>query len=185
MAKFIFKMQSILDIKFRLEDQAKTAYGEARARLNKEEEILEKLEDKKSYYEERTRSLISYSEEKEKKDQIVFDEKDTMVISPKLNIKDIITCENGIETIKYHIKVQKIRIKQAEHELETAREKLNKAMIERKTYEKLKENAFEDFKKEIEAEEQKEIDELVSFKFNNTTVSEEERYGKEEERTTI
>ena len=101
MAKFIFKMQSILDIKFRLEDQAKTAYGEARARLNKEEEILEKLEDKKSYYEERTRSLISYREEKEKKDQIVSGEKDTMVIAPRLNIKDIITCENGIEPHKF------------------------------------------------------------------------------------
>ena len=48
-------------------------------------------------------------------------------------------------------------------------------MIERKTYEKLKENAFEDFKKEIEVAEQKEIDELVSFKFNNNTSSEEER----------
>ena len=36
---------------------------------------------------------------------------------------------------------------------------------ERKTYEKLKENAFEEFKKEQNAEEQKEISELVSFRF--------------------
>ena len=51
------------------------------------------------------------------------------------------------------------------NELSSAREKLNEAMKERKTYEKLKENAFEDFKKELNAEEQKEINELVSFRF--------------------
>ena len=38
-------------------------------------------------------------------------------------------------------------------------------MQERKTQEKLKENAFEDFKKELNAAESKEIDELVSYRF--------------------
>ena len=40
-------------------------------------------------------------------------------------------------------------------------------MIERKTHEKLKEKAFEDFQKELKATEAKEIDELVSFTYNN------------------
>jgi flagellar FliJ protein len=52
--------------------------------------------------------------------------------------------------------------------VQQAREKLDHAMIERKTYEKLKENAFEEFKKEVNAEEQKEINELVSFRFGNS-----------------
>lgn len=45
-------------------------------------------------------------------------------------------------------------------------------MKERKTYEKLKEKAFEQFKIEIEAQERKEIDELVSFRFGAAKESE-------------
>lgn len=178
MAKFIYKMQNILDIKLQLEDQAKTAYGEARIKLNQEEEILQEFEEKKIYYEQLTRSLIhldfeELSDNKSKRVQLEYEQID--VPSRKLKLIDIKTNENAIETIKYHIKVQMVKIKQAEHELEIAREKLNKAMIERKTYEKLKENAFEEFKKEIDSTERKEIDELVSFKFNNNTGSEEDK----------
>ena len=43
MAKFIFKLQSILDIKLKLESQAKIAYGQANARLRKEEGALQML----------------------------------------------------------------------------------------------------------------------------------------------
>ena len=41
-------------------------------------------------------------------------------------------------------------------------------MVDRKTHEKLKEKAFEEFKKELEDTEKKEVDELVSFKFNKS-----------------
>lgn len=47
-------------------------------------------------------------------------------------------------------------------------------MVDRKTHEKLKENEFEEFKSELNSIEKKEIDELVSFKYNNNTVSSEE-----------
>ncbi len=153
MAKFIYKMQNILNIKYRLEEQAKTTYGEARAILNQEEAKLAELESKKKYYEEMIRSTL---------------------YSSKLNLADIIKYENAVETMKYHIKIQILQVKQAEHNLEKARERLNQAMMERKTHEKLKENVFEDFKKELNAQEQKEVDELVSFKYNKTTISEEE-----------
>lgn len=161
MAKFFYKMQNILNIKYRLEDQAKTAYGEARAILNEEEERLQVLEKKKEQYEEKIRIALSGDIDEE-------------TFSTKLNLFDIIKYENAVETIKYHIKLQILRVRQAEHNLEKAQEHLNYAMMERKTYEKLRENAFEEFKKEVEAEEQKEIDELVSFKYNKTTSGEEE-----------
>lgn len=47
-------------------------------------------------------------------------------------------------------------------------------MIERKTHEKLKENAFEEFKEELKGQEKKEVDELVSFKFKKKHGSEGE-----------
>ena len=49
----------------------------------------------------------------------------------------------------------------------------DEAMKERKTFEKLKEKAFEEFKLEIEAQEKKEVDELTSFRFGSARESEE------------
>ncbi len=46
-------------------------------------------------------------------------------------------------------------------------------MKERKIYEKLKEKAFEEFKAEVNAQEQKEIDQLVSFRFRSAGESED------------
>ncbi len=40
-------------------------------------------------------------------------------------------------------------------------------MTERKTHEILKDKAFEEFKKEVEKEESKAVDELVSFTHNH------------------
>jgi len=69
--------------------------------------------------------------------------------------------------VKHHINLQQIAVKKAEKQLESARMRLNVAMMDRKTHEKLKENALNDFFIEYEAEQRKEIDELVSFKFNS------------------
>ena len=50
MAKFVYKMQNILEIKYKLEDQAKTNYANARAKLKAlkknqlSDEIVEKFD---------------------------------------------------------------------------------------------------------------------------------------------
>jgi len=44
--------------------------------------------------------------------------------------------------------------------------KLNEVMMERKTHERLKEQAFEVFKQEMQYAENKEIDELVSYTYH-------------------
>ena len=59
----------------------------------------------------------------------------------------------------------------AEKNLEAARVRLNNVMIERKTHEKLKEIAFEEFKQEIQYAENKEIDELVSYTYHENLVN--------------
>lgn len=58
MAKFTYKMQNILDIKYKLETQAKTSFSIAAAKLNKEEEKLEGLVQRKNAYEIRARELV-------------------------------------------------------------------------------------------------------------------------------
>lgn len=145
MTKFVYKMENILSIKYKMEDQAKTAYGVARMKLTEEEEKLIALKQKAVFYQERKRTLML----------------------SRLKIFDIKKCEEAIDIMKHHINLQLIAVKKAEKQLESARLRLNVAMMDRKTHEKLKENALNDFFIEYEVEQRKEIDELVSFKFNS------------------
>ena len=59
MAKFVFKLQSILNIKLKLENQAKIAYGQANAKLKREEAVLQSLIMQRSMYEKRAVELVS------------------------------------------------------------------------------------------------------------------------------
>lgn len=143
MARFIFSLESILQIKWKLEDQAKAEYAVQMAQLQREQEKLEALQKHKEEVQEQLRQQIC----------------------AVLDLFMIRQLEDGIENIKYNINLQKIVVFKQQKQVTQARGKLNEAMKERKTYEKLKENAFEEFKKQLNAEEQKEINELVSFRF--------------------
>lgn len=46
MARFVYRMQSILNIKIQMENQAKMEFGQAQRRLLEEEERLEGLDRK-------------------------------------------------------------------------------------------------------------------------------------------
>lgn len=147
MARFRYKMQNILDIKYKLEDQAKTAFSTAAAKLMEEEEKMQQLRNRKASYEEEARVLAMN----------------------RLNIPKIKQCKAAIEAIKEAIRNQAVAVHIAQRNLESARVHLNEVMTDRKTHEKLKEKAFEVFKQELEEEETKSIDELVSYKFKNKT----------------
>ena len=58
MAKFIYRMQNILDIKNKLEIQAKNSYAAARMKLSQEEQKLNKLIEQKKSYEEAYRQQL-------------------------------------------------------------------------------------------------------------------------------
>ena len=145
MAKFRFKLESILSIKLKLETQAKAEFGMEVMKLREEEEKLEVMRQRKEGYELRL----------------------TDAVRNVLIIRQIKTLEDSVENVKYNMNLQRIVIRQQEQRVELAREKMNEAMKERKTYEKLKEKAFEEFKKELEKAERKEVDELVSFRYQN------------------
>lgn len=144
MAKFIFKMQNILDVKLKLEDQAKSVYASAIGKLEEEKEKKRLLDQRKKDYESKLTSMMY----------------------EKLQVMEIRQLEEAVEVIKYRIQEQMIAIKSAELRVEQAKITLNVAMVERKTYEKLKEKEFEEFKREVNAQEKKEIDELVSYTFS-------------------
>lgn len=143
MAKFVYSMQNILNIKYKLEDQAKTEYALAKAELENQQQILWELHKRRTGYSSQLKESIS----------------------SQLNLKEIRSLQEAVENMKYRIRIQAGIVKKAEKKVELAEAKLNFAMKERKTHEKLKENAFEIFKQEVQAQESKEIDELTSFRY--------------------
>ena len=62
-----------------------------------------------------------------------------------------------------------VQVHAAEKSVELARKRLQAVMVERKSHEKLREKAFEQFKQELAVEEAKEIDQLVSFTYHDHT----------------
>lgn len=144
MAKFIYKMQNILNIKKELETQAKIAFSQTLGQLSSEKMKLKSLYDDMHRYEEDIKEMNS----------------------KRLIIPELIRLTNSIELKKEQIYEQNVVIKRCEREVELARKKLNDLMVERKTQEKLREKAFEKFLDEVSAQEKKEIDEVISFQFN-------------------
>lgn len=143
MSKFVYRMQSILEVKKKLEEQARNDFAAARVRLTEEEEKLQNLLDRKEAYEQKGRELRESA----------------------LNVMEIIENKEAILRMDEFAAQQRLAVKRAEDLLEEARVALQNAMQESKTQEKLREKAFEAFVKEENAKEAKEIDELVSYTY--------------------
>ncbi len=142
MAKFRYRMQNILNIKYKLETQAKTEFSIAAAALSREEEKLEALRQRKRAYEKKARELAS----------------------GRLDFLEIRTTRTAIEIMKEAIRNQILAVHVAERNVENARRHLQEVMTERKTHEILKDKAFEEFKKEVEKEEKRKIIDLQKKK---------------------
>ena len=148
MAKFVYRMQNILDLKQKLEEQEKANFGLAVARYNEEQQKLRDIMLRQAGY------------EKHLKDISIGD----------IDIKEIRSCKSAIAAMKVALRSQLIEVSKAQKAMENARRKLNAVMMERKLHEKLREHAFEEFLDEIDREESKITDELVSYTyFNNSS----------------
>ena len=115
MAKFRYRMQNILDIKEKMENQAKTAYGMANAKLAAEQQKLQDILIRRAGYESKARELVSGS----------------------INVLEIRECRKAIDVLKSKQRSQMMNVHAAERDVELARKQLNEAMVERKTHEKL------------------------------------------------
>ena len=142
MARFRYRMQNILDVKEKLETQAKNEFAIANAKLAEEEEKLSRLRARKSEYEEKLRNLYE----------------------DNLDVFEIKVTQESVDNMQLRIEEQEINVKHAMKNVDLAREHLTEAMQERKTHDKLKEKQFEQFLIDEAAKESKEIDELVSFR---------------------
>lgn len=141
MAKFVYRMQSILDVKLKMEEQAKQAFAAAKIKVDEEQAKLEQLQTRKTGYEQQARELLLQ----------------------KLDLLEIEANHNAIDRMDEFIALQRQHVKRAEELLEEAQEALTQVRMERKAQEILKEKAFEEFKQELNRAESKEIDELTSY----------------------
>lgn len=143
MAKFVYRMQSILDIKYKLEEQERTAYSIANGKLAEENQKLQTLLIRRAGYERRAKELAVGA----------------------IDVQSIQENKRAIDTMKSLIRDQMMQVHIAEKNVELARKRLNDVMVERKVQEKLREKAFEEFKVEVAAKEAQEVDELTSFTY--------------------
>ena len=146
MAKFQYRMQSILDIKYKLEEQAKQEFSAAQIRYQEETERLETL---------RKSTPASLSETRTDAD-------------PRLKVPELQRRTQAVAIMEETLPAQKEVVFRAMAEADKARQKLNQCMQERKTHEKLREHQFEEFLQGLNAEERKEIDELVSYRYSRS-----------------
>ena len=143
MARFVYRMQSILNIKLKTEDQARMEFGAAKHRLDLETDRLEQLMERRRQYLEEGRDL----------------QKD------RLKVHEIIENRQYVKTMDELIEQQKLNIRKAEKAGEEARIKLTVVMQARKMQEKLREKAFEEFVQEQKEAEARETDQRSSFTY--------------------
>ena len=145
MAKFTYRMQNILDIKLKLETQAKMEFSLANRRYQEEQQILQDYVIRRMGYEKKL--------------------KETM--QDNVNVKEVMHARDDFNAMKTIVRRQMMEVHKAEKALNEARDELNSVMQERKIHEKLREKALDEFKHERAVEENKEIDELVSYTFHD------------------
>ena len=144
MPRFQFRLQQYLGVKEQIEEQKELEYAKAIRILEEEKQKLTEMRELRENMVQDLRKAVSRS------------------ISPF----EIRRYNNNIERLKHQIKVQEERVIAAEQYVEQKRQELVQAMKERKALEIVRDNAKEEFLKEVDLAERKQVDELVSFKYS-------------------
>ena len=142
MSRFRYRMQSILDLKYKTETQAKSEFGMANVELSRQEEALNSLILRRRFY---------------------FEEGKRLRESKSLPLTDIMQNDYFISCMDEAISEQKDNVKKAEEAVEEKRVKLTVEMQERKIQEKLREKAFESYLADEKRAEALETDQRSSF----------------------
>jgi flagellar FliJ protein len=140
MAKFSFRLQSVLNVKNQQEDNIKNELGKALRRLDNEKHKLTQLKS----------SLIDLEAQ--------FNEK-----VKKSDVYKLIKFNEYLSLITSKIKLQKENVNCAALNVDKVREELVKAVKERKILDKLKEKKKNEYFQEQKWFEQKTNDEIVSY----------------------
>ena len=144
MARFVYRMQSVLNIKQQTENQTKMEFAMAQAELNQQIDILQNYIDRKERYLQEAEELRN---------------------EETLKLQDILDNQYATAQMDVMIKHQSMVVEQYRQRVETVRVKLTRNIQERKMQETLREKAFAEFVEEQKQEEAKENDQRTSFTY--------------------
>ena len=144
MARFVYRMQSVLNIKQQTENQTKMEFAMAQAELNKQLDILQEYIDRKAAY-------IKEAEDLRNEDS--------------LKLREILDNQYATAQMDVMIKHQSLVVEQYQQRVEKVRIKLTRNIQERKMQETLRDRAFAEFMEEQKQEEAKENDQRTSFTY--------------------
>jgi flagellar protein FliJ len=141
--RFRFKLQSVLELKIKLEDEEKRKLADLIALQAREEQVLYQLQQ------QRAAMILEFKEKQ----------------CGGINVTELQMYSYTIEKLKNDIINQQLRLREIAIRIEEQRQRLIEATQEKKIYEKLKEKQQEAWLAEEEYEEKKLIDELATIKF--------------------
>ena len=148
MAKFVFKMQSLLNIKTQMEESLKNELGKAFRKLEQEKNRLTLLENER---EDLIRDLNLKS-------------------ATGIMVSKIQAYNSYISLLIGKMKIQKDNINYAQNIADKYRDELVKMMQEKEILEKLKDRKFKEYLLEQLKEDQKINDEVISYKYSKEEV---------------
>lgn len=143
MSGFNFRLQTLLDLKLRLEDNLKNELGKAIKNLEEQKELLCRQENKLD-------EQISHAREE---------------ASKGITVAKLREYNMYMSFLKQQIQMSEENVKNARKTADKYRERLARALQERRALEKLKERKYEEFLKEQLKHEQVLNDEITSYKF--------------------
>lgn len=141
MVDFNFRLEKVLNYKKTIEDYKKNQYGMVQKKLFDEEDKLFKFNEYKN---------------------IVKTEKNKNIT--KTNIGNLAMYNNYINDLSRKIKLQEQIVNKTKKDVEEAKEEMITAVKEKKTFEKLKEQEYEEYLEQLKRDEEKQIDAIISYK---------------------
>ena len=144
MARFVYRMQSVLNIKEKTEGQIKMEFASAQAELNKQLDILEEYIKRKEDY------LIEAEELRN---------------AESLKLQDILDNQYATAQMDVMISHQSKIVAKQQDVVEKVRVRLTRAIQERKMQETLRDRAYAEYLEEEKQEEFKETDQRTSFTY--------------------
>lgn len=145
MGKFVFRFNTILNTKEKIEDDRKNKLGLSMKKLAQEKEELKALADKRN-------TLIEQWQTKS---------------SDIVKISDLRALSNNLELMQNFIDKQNKVVELSEMDAFNKRKELIEASKEKKVFQKLREKDFEEYKYIELKKEYELVDELVSYKASN------------------
>jgi len=143
MARFKFRLQSVLKLKTQMEENKKNELGKAIQKLEEEKKKLRILESQMD-------KLVKEFNESAK----------------KTTVTKLIEYNGFLSVLNKRIKAQKENVNYSAQIVDKIREELLEAVKERKILEKLREKKLQEFFIETKKNEQKINDEIASYNFN-------------------